>query len=92
MYRNKQQINQTILDTVLMSGSEGITITPLLRQSNLPFKRATGFIDKLTQNNLINEIVISDVKKVFIITERGKILLEEYKKFNIIAESFGLEL
>jgi predicted transcriptional regulator len=92
MYRNKQQINQTILDTVLMSGSEGITITPLLRQSNLPFKRATGFIDKLTQNNLINEIVISDVKKVFIITERGKILLEEYKKFNMIAESFGLEL
>ena len=92
MYRNKQQINQTILDTVLMSGSEGITITPLLRQSNLPFKRATVFIDKLTQNNLINEIVISDVKKVFIITERGKILLEEYKKFNMIAESFGLEL
>ena len=92
MYRNKQQINQTILDTVLMSGSEGITITPLLRQSNLPFKRAIGFIDKLTQNNLINKIVISDVKKVFIITERGKILLEEYKKFNMIAESFGLEL
>ena len=92
MYRNKQQINQTILDTVLMSGSEGITITPLLRQSNLPFKRATYFIDKLTQNNLINEIVVSDVKKVFIITERGRMFLEEYKRWDTISQSFGLDL
>lgn len=92
MYRNKQQINQTILDTVLVSGVEGISITPLLRQSNLPFGRASGFINKLVQNNLINEVVVNKDKKVYIITERGKMYLEEYKKWNTISQSFGLDL
>ena len=92
MYRNKQQINQTILDTVLISGTKGISITPLLRQSNLPFGRATGFINKLVQNNLMNEVNVDKNKKVFIITERGKMFLEEYKKWDIISQSFGLDL
>ena len=60
-------------------------------QSNLPYKRATGFIYKLTQSNLINEVLVKN-KKVFIITERGKLYLDEYKQFSHIAESFGLEL
>ena len=92
MYRNKQQINQTILDTVLISGTNGISITPLLRQSNLPFGRATGFINKLVQNNLMNEVNVDKNKKVFIITERGKMFLEEYKKWDTISQSFGLDL
>jgi predicted transcriptional regulator len=91
MNRNTYQITEDILDNILLSGEHGITITPLLRQSNLPYTRATGFISKLTQSNLINEILVEN-KKVFIITERGKVYLEEYKQFNNIAESFGLEL
>lgn len=91
MNRNTYQITEDILDTVLSSGEYGITITPLIRESNLPYKRATGFINKLTQSSLINEIVVKD-KKTFIITERGKVYLEKYKQFNNIAESFGLEL
>ena len=31
-------------------------------------------------------------KNVFIITERGKVYLEEYKKWNDISQSFGLDL
>ena len=41
MNRSKQQITEDILETVMNSGQEGISITPLLRQSNLPFSRAT---------------------------------------------------
>ena len=91
MNRNTYQITEDILDNVLMSGEYGIQITQLIRQSNLPYKRSTTFIGKLLQSNLINEIVVKD-KKTFIITEKGKLYLEEYKKFNTIAESFGLEL
>lgn len=91
MNRSRQQITEDILETVLQSGEIGITITPLLRHSNLPFGRASGFIHKLTQNNLINEISVKG-KKVFIITERGKMFLEEYKKWNTISQSFGLDL
>jgi predicted transcriptional regulator len=91
MNRNSYQITENILDNILMSGEHGITITPLIRKSNISYGRIELFITKLTQNNLINEIEIHD-KKTFIITERGKMFLEEYKKFNTIAESFGLEL
>jgi len=91
MNRSKQQITEDILETVMNSGQEGITITPLLRQSNLPFSRATWFINKLTQNSLINKIDVKE-KNVFIITERGKVYLEEYKKWNDISQSFGLDL
>lgn len=91
MNRNTYQITEDILDTVLSSGEHGVTITPLMRESNLPYKRAAGFIYKLTQSSLINEIVVKN-KKTFVITERGKVYLEKYKQFNDIAESFGLEL
>ena len=91
MNRSKQQITEDILETVMNSGQEGISITPLLRQSNLPFSRATWFINKLTQNSLINKIDIKE-KNVFIITERGRVYLEEYKKWNDISQSFGLDL
>jgi predicted transcriptional regulator len=91
MNRSKQQITEDILETVMNSGQEGISITPLLRQSNLPFSRATWFINKLTQNSLINKIDVKE-KNVFIITERGRVYLEEYKKWNDISQSFGLDL
>jgi predicted transcriptional regulator len=91
MNRNTYQITEDILDTILLYGENGITITPLLRKSNLPFSRGNGFIHKLTQTNLVNEIIVNN-KKTFIITERGKVYLEKYKQFNNIAESFGLEL
>jgi len=91
MNRNTYQITEDILDTVLLSGEYGVKPTLLLRQSNLSYNRFNGFISKLTQSNLINEIVVKN-KKTYIITERGRLYLEEYKKFNHIAESFGLEL
>ena len=50
-----------------------------------------GFISKLTQSNLINKIETNG-KITFIITEKGKIYLDEYKKFSNLAGSFGLEL
>ena len=91
MYRNSYQITEDILDTVSYSGNQGIPITPLIRKSNLSHKRMIGFMNKLTQSNLVNKID-SDGKTTFVITEKGRIYLEEYKKFSNIAENFGLEL
>ena len=91
MYRNTYQITEDILDTVSYSGSKGIPITPLIRKSNLSHKRMVSFINKLTQSNLVNKIE-SDGKITFVITEKGRVYLNEYKKFSNIAETFGLEL
>jgi predicted transcriptional regulator len=91
VYRNSYQITEDILDNVAYSGIEGVSITPLLRSSNLSHKRLIEFISKLTQSNLINKIETNG-KITFIITEKGKIYLDEYKKFSNLAGSFGLEL
>ena len=91
VYRNSYQITESILDSVAYSGKEGVTITPLIRKSNLSYNRITSFINKLTQSNLINKIETNG-KITFILTEKGRIYLDEYKKFSNIAENFGLEL
>jgi predicted transcriptional regulator len=91
MYRNCYQITEDILDSISQQGVEGTTITPLIREANLSHGRILGFINKLTESNLINKIEVRG-KTVFIITQRGKVYLEEYKKFSNIAENFGLEL
>jgi predicted transcriptional regulator len=91
MYRNSYQITDDILTTVAYSGEQGLTITPLIRKSNLSHKRLVGFITKLTQSNLVNKIETNG-KITFVLTERGRVYLDEYKKFSNIATSFGLEL
>jgi|TARA_R110000744_G_scaffold48324_2_gene105699 predicted transcriptional regulator len=91
VYRNAYEITEDILDTMIASGQQGTQITYLLRQSNLPYKRLQSFISKLTQSNMITKVEMKG-KKIFIITDKGKVYLEEYKKFSKIAETFGLEL
>jgi predicted transcriptional regulator len=45
----------------------------------------------LTGSGLINKIEY-DKKSAFVITEKGRLFLEEYKRFSDLAGSFGLEL
>jgi predicted transcriptional regulator len=91
VYRNAYEITEDILDNLSLSGQEGIQITHLLRQSNLPYKRLQTFVGKLTQSNMITKVEMKG-KNVFIITDKGKVYLDEYKKFSQLAENFGLEL
>ena len=48
-------------------------------------------MNKLLGSGLINEIVVKK-HQVFVLTEKGMLYLEEYKKFDDMARSFGLEL
>ena len=91
MYRNSYQITENILDNVLKTGQSGVQVTSLIRQSNLSHSRFTSFVNKLTTSGLINKIEV-DGKKVFIVTEKGRVYLEEYKKFSNVTETFGLDL
>ncbi len=90
-YRNNMQITESILQATQDSGMDGIKVTTLLRASNLQHTRLSTFMNKLTGSGLINKIEF-DGKHTFIITEKGRLYLEEYKKFAQITGSFGLEL
>lgn len=91
MYRNSYQITEDILNNVMRTGESGVQVTTLVRQSNLSYSRLISFVNKLTSSGLINKVEVEG-KNVFIVTEKGRVYLDEYKKFSTITESFGLEL
>ena len=91
MYRNSYQITEDILDNVMRTGESGVQVTTLVRQSNLSYSRLISFVNKLTSSGLINKVEVEG-KNVFIVTEKGRVYLDDYKKFSTITESFGLEL
>ena len=90
-YRSNQQIIESILEPTKDAGVEGIAITKLMTKSNLSYIRTNEFINKLTGIGLINKIEF-DGKHTFIITEKGRLYLQEYQKFQSIAHNFGLDL
>lgn len=90
-YRSEQKIIYDILYTADYKGRDGITITPLIAKANLSYKRINPFIARLTSNGLINKIEVHG-KNVFVVTDNGKLFLNEYRKFDEFVKSMGLEL
>jgi len=90
-YRNNQQIASSILIATQEAGLDGIHVTSLMQKSNLSHTRLGEFIDKLTSSGLVNTIEY-DGKNTFVITEKGRMYLQEYQKFLQIAQTFGLDL
>tara|TARA_B100001123_G_scaffold426395_1_gene540483 strand:+ start:373 stop:666 length:294 start_codon:yes stop_codon:yes gene_type:complete len=90
-YRNSLQIMTDVLDNMSYAGMDGLTITQLIRKSNLSHTRVQKLVQNLSGSGLIN-IIEYDKKNIFVITEKGRLLLEEYRRFSDFAETFGLEL
>lgn len=87
MYRNTYQIMGDILE----STQEEIKITKLMQKTNLPHGRMNKFIDKLCGSGMINKIEVKG-KHTFIITEKGRMYLANYKRLSNFTQSFGLEI
>lgn len=90
-YRNSSQIVADLLFATQESGRDGITTTPLLTKANITHSRLRKMVTNLTSSGLVNQLVY-DGHNTYVITEKGTEYLEMYKKFNSMAESFGLEL
>ena len=89
--RNSMQIMSEVLENVVYAGTEGIVITHIIQKSNLSHSRLQKLIQNLTGSGLINKIE-SNGKFTFVITEKGRLFLEEYRKFSDFAGNFGLDL
>ena len=90
-YRNSMQIMSQVLENVDSAGTEGIVITHIIQKSNLSHSRLKKLVHNLSSSGLINKIECND-KFTFVITEKGRLFLEEYRKFSDFAGSFGLEI
>ena len=90
-YRSHQQIVSDVLTITQDANRSGIAITVLCQKANQSHSRLRNLLTKLTSSGLVNKIEY-DGRNVFVITPKGKLFLEEYKKFHEFASSFGLEI
>ena len=90
-YRNSTQITCDLLTVTQDSGQNGIAVTALCQKGNLSHSRLRNFLSRLTGSGLVNQIEY-DGKNTFVITEKGRLFLEEYTEFHEFAGSFGLEM
>ena len=90
-YRTSLQITAELLNITKDSGMNGIKTTNLIQKTNMPHNRLKTLLFNLTNIGLVNEIKF-DGRNTFVITQKGMIFLDEYSRFNELANSFGLEL
>ena len=90
-YRNSTQIVYDLLTVTQNSGQNGIAVTSLCQRGNLSHSRLRNFLSRFTGSGLVNQIEY-DGKNTFVITEKGRLFLEEYNRFAQLADSFGLEM
>ena len=89
--RSSTQIICDVLVATKECGQEGIRTTTLLSKANLSHSRLEKFVSNLTGAGLVNKIEY-DGKNTFVITEKGRLFLEEYTKFHEFAVAYGLEM
>ena len=90
-YRTSIQITAELLNSTKDSGMNGIKTTNLIQKTNMSHNRLKTLLFNLTNIGLVNEIKF-DGRNTFVITQKGMIFLDEYSRFNELANSFGLEL
>ena len=90
-YRSSTQILCDVLVATKECGQEGIRTTTLLSKANLSHSRLEKFVSNLTGAGLVNKIEY-DGKNTFVITEKGRLFLEEYTKFHEFASAYGMEM
>ena len=90
-YRNQSQILADLLSITSNSGQQGIKVTSLMSQSNISYTVFSKILKNITGAGLVNKIEY-DGKNTYVITDKGRLYLEEYKRFSDMVGSFGLEL
>jgi predicted transcriptional regulator len=89
-YRNTLQIIGNILEVTGEYGLEGANTSRLLTRANLSYKTYLGFVNKLLDTGLLQEVMLVDGTKAFILTEKGRNYLNKYGEFESVLSSFGL--
>ena len=87
IYRSQQQIFAEVLEVC----ETNVAVTDLCRKVNLPYGRLKKLSQNLISSGLLNRIEY-DGRNTFVITDKGRLYLEEYKRFSDMTEAFGLEM
>lgn len=86
--RTKIEIIHDILSAIQKKGGK-IKPTHLLYKSNLSYKKMLEYVNELISKEMVKEDVVKD-KRVYAITEKGAVYIQEFKKIKEFSDSFGL--
>ena len=88
-YRSEMGIMGDILDVTADGGREGIIVSAISRKANLSHYAVLDKCEKLVEAGLV-ESVKNDRNRVFLITEKGILFFQEFKRFQGLVESMNL--
>lgn len=88
-YRSEMVIIADILNVTANEGRDGIIISAISRKANLSHYAALDKCEKLIEAGLI-ELVKKDRNRIFLITEKGIRLFQEFKQFQGLLENMNL--
>ena len=87
--RSRLEIIRDILK-VIKSSNNAISPTKLLRLSNLSFQMFDEYLGELEEKGLVEVKPYKGKRKIYTITEKGRIFLDKYENFVLFLRDFGL--
>ncbi len=80
-----------MLRAVQIEGEDGAGPTKILYAANLSHDRLTQYIDELLEKELISELAEGE-NRSYLLTEKGREFLVEYKKIERFSQAFGIDV
>ena len=89
-YRSEIAILGEILNTTLNGGRDGVLASTISRQANLSHYTVLKKCDKLIAAGIL-ELVQEGRNRFFVVSERGIVFFNEFKRFHAMVTSLNLK-
>ncbi len=81
-----------MMRAIQSEGEEGAGPTKILYAANLSHDRLTQYIDELIEKELIHNIDPEESTRTYVLTEKGREFLQEYRKIERFSQAFGIDV
>ncbi len=81
-----------MMRAIQSEGEEGAGPTRILYAANLSHDRLTQYIDELIEKELIQDVEPEESTRTYVLTEKGREFLQEYRKIERFSQAFGIDV
>lgn len=81
-----------MMRAIQSEGEDGAGPTKILYAANLSHDRLTQYLDELIEKELIQTIEEDENNRLYLLTEKGREFLNEYKKIERFSQAFGIDV
>lgn len=81
-----------MMRAIQSEGEEGAGPTKILYAANLSHDRLTQYIDELIEKELIHDVEPEESTRTYVLTEKGREFLQEYRKIERFSQAFGIDV